>query len=67
MSTFEATKGRLDTFALNCAQAVDTGLYYTFNLLMLVMSFFDGVVDTSEKAMKDVKVVFQLVQNKNIN
>lgn len=63
----QSVKGHIDLLAHNCAQAVDTGLYYSFNLFMLVVSFFDGVVDTSEKAMKDVRVMVHLVQNRNIN
>lgn len=57
----------LHALAQGCAQVIDTGLYYSFNLVMLVFYFFDEMVEMSEWLFKDVQVMVHLAQNRNIN
>lgn len=51
----------------SCTEAANTVLYYTFQMFLMATSFFDGVIEKSEKTMKDVKLMVHLMQNKNIN
>lgn len=50
-----------------CVKAFDSGVYFSFNFAMLVLSVFDEVVDTSERALNDAQVIAHFAVNKNIN
>lgn len=53
--------------AHNCASVVDIGFHYANTFVTMVMSFFDVVVDRSERAYSDAQVMAHFAVNKNIN
>lgn len=48
-------------------QVFDATVYYTFNVLDLMISLFESMGDVYEQTRKDVVAVLHVIHNKNIN
>lgn len=63
----ERSSNKVQLLVRRCVKAFDSGVYFSFNFAMLVLSVFDEVVDTSERALSDAQVIAHFAVNKNIN